>query len=155
MKIVVGILISLACVLLLLFMTPRILAFIGRRQVPEMTPEKAQQLFQSVGGTIKVNQEAGTLFGRLGTNDWRFLDAKDLTNCPAISTLYSVCENYSSENYSGTSATFNRDRGPCIEIKFGNHWSLKQIYIFDPTKPITFSPDTNWFQMTSNIFVSK
>jgi len=155
MKIVLGIFIALACVLLLLFMMPRILAFKGRREVPEMTPEKAQELFQSVGGRIKVNQEAGTLFGQLRTNDWRFLDAKVLTNCPAISALYLFCENYSGENYSGTSATFNRDRGPCIEIKFGNHWSLKRIFIFDSTRPITFSPDTNWFQMTSNIFVSK
>ena len=155
MKIVFGIFISLACVFLLLFMAPRFMAFKGRQQVPEMTPEKAEKLFQSVGGVIKVNQEAGMLFGQLGTNDWRFLYAEDLANCPAIFALYSICKNYSGENYSVTSATFCRDRGPCIEIKFGNHWSLKRIYIFDSTRPITFNPDTNWFQMTSNIFVSK
>jgi hypothetical protein len=144
-----------ALVLLVLFFAPRYMVFHGREMVPEMTPDKAQKLFQSVGGINKVNQEAGMLFDQLETNDWRFLDAKDLTNCPAISALYSICENYSGENYSGTSATFYHDRGRHIEIKFGNHWSLKRIYIFDPTGAATFNPDTNWFQVASNIFASK
>lgn len=154
MKIIFRIFTVFIFILLFLIAAPRILESIGRRQVPEMTPDKAQKLFQSVGGITKVNQEAGTLFDQMGTKDWRFLDAKDLTNCPAISALYSICENYSGENYSGTSATFYPDSGRYIEIKFGNHWSLKRIFIFDPTKPMTFSPDTNWFQVASNIFVA-
>lgn len=124
-------------------------------KLPEMTQEKAQKLFETVGGVDVVNQEAKILFDRLGTNDWGFLFSKDLKSSPAISSLYSICENYSGKEYSGTSVAIFSEGGRHIEVKFGNHWSLKRIYIFDPNEAITFSPPSNWFQVTSNIFASK
>jgi hypothetical protein len=131
MKIIFGILVLFIFILLLLFITPRYLAFSGRKEVPEMTQEKAQKLFDSVGGVDAVNREARILFDRFATNNWWFLDSKDLKNTPAISSLYSICENYSGKTYSGTSMAFDPQSGRSIEIKFGNHWSLKWIYIFD------------------------
>jgi DNA topoisomerase VI subunit B len=91
----------------------------------------------------------------LGTNDWAFLYPQDLTNSPAISSLYSICKNYSGRDYSGTSVDIFPENGRHIEVKFGNHWSLKRFYIFNPNAAVTFNPPSNWFQVTSNIFASK
>jgi hypothetical protein len=143
MKIIFRIFAAFIFVLLFLFFAPIILEFIGRKQVAEMTPEKAQKLFETVGGVNEVNREAKVLFDQLGTN------------VPAISSLYSICKNYSGKDYSGTSMAIFPENGRHIEIKFGNHWSLKRFYIFDPNAAITFNPPSNWFQVTSNIFASK
>ena len=62
--------------------------------MPEMTPEKAQKFFETVGGVNEVNREAKLLFKQLGTNDLMVLFPQDLTNAPAISSLYSICKNY-------------------------------------------------------------
>jgi hypothetical protein len=155
MRIVFRIFAVFIVILLFLFFAPILMEFIGRRQVPDMTPEKAQRLFETVGGVNEVNREARVLFDQLGTNDWTFLFPQDLTNAPVISSLYSTCEIYSGQKYSGTSLAIFPEDGRHIEMKFGNHWSLKRIYIFDPNGNITFSPPANWFQVTSNIFVSK
>jgi hypothetical protein len=155
MKIIFRIFVLVIFVVLFVFIAPVVWEFIGRKQVPEMTPEKAQKLFVTVRGVNEVNREATILFDRLGTNDWTFLFPEDLTNSPAISSLYSICENYSGREYSGTSVAIFPDNGRHIEIKFGNHWSLKRIYIFDPNGAITFNPPSDWFQVASNIFASR
>jgi hypothetical protein len=155
MKITFGVCAALILVSLLLFAAPKFLESAGRKQVPEMTPATARQLFEQVGGINIVSQEAKTLLSQLGTNDWSFLNLQDLRNTPAISSLYSTCKNYSGKDYSGTSVAVSLENGRHIEIKFGNHWSLKRFYIFDPDAPQTFSPPSNWFQVSSNIFASR
>jgi hypothetical protein len=124
-------------------------------KVPDMTKEKAQQLFETVGGVDEVNRETKVLFDQLGTNEWTFLYPQDLTNSPAISSLYSILKNYSGREYSGTDVAIFPENGRHLEIKFGNHWSLKWIYIFDTNAATTFNSSSNYFQMASNIFVSK
>lgn len=156
MKIVATMLVLVGCFLLILYATPRVLALRGHREVADMTPEKAQKLFESVGGLGEVNREAKMLFDRFGTSEGKFLYPEDLTNTPAISSLYSICENYSGKNYSGTSMAIYSASGRRLEIKFGNHWSLKWFYIFDPSANTAINlPSTNWFQVTSNIFSSR
>jgi hypothetical protein len=146
------------CVFLLLFVVPGIVAFIGKRQVPEMTPEKAQKLFQEVGGINEINREAGILLNRPQTNDWPFLfpDYEHVTtNAPAIASLYSILKNYSVKDYGGTAVGIWPENGKHIAIGFGNHWVHKQILIFDPDGTNTFDCPSNWFQVSSNIFVSR
>jgi hypothetical protein len=143
-------------ILLFLFTAPKIMEFIGRRQVPEMTPEKAQKLFEMVGGVSEVNQEAGILLNRPQTDGSPFLFpdyAHTTTNAPAIASLYSILKNYSGKEYGGTSVGIWTENGRHIEIDFGNHWVFKRIYIFDPNTPVTFNSPSNWFQVSSNIFV--
>jgi hypothetical protein len=141
-------------VLLSFFAAPNIVEFVGRRQVPEMTPEKAQKFFETVGGVNEVNREAKLLFNQLGTNDLMFLYPQDLTNAPAISSLYSICKNYPG-NHFGPFISVSSENGRHLGIGFGNHWLIKDIYIFDPNAAITFNTPSNWFQVTSNIFVSR
>jgi hypothetical protein len=155
MKIISRIFTVFIFVLIFLIAAPKILEFVGRKEVPEMTPEKAQKLFETVGGVNEVNREASMLFDQLGTNEWTFLFPQDLTNAPAISSLCSICKNYSGRDYSGTSVAIFPENGRHIEIKFGNHWSLKRFYIFDSKKVVTFNPPPNWFQVSSNIFASR
>ena len=147
-------------VLIFLIATPRIVEFIRRRQVPEMTPEKAQKLFETVGGINEVNQEARILFDKLGTNDWAFLFPQDLTNAPAIFSLYSTLKNYSGNEYYGTRVAIWPEHGRHLEIRFGNHWVGKEIFVFDTSNTNGFDSPSNWypitwFQISSNIFVSK
>jgi hypothetical protein len=141
--------------LLFLFAAPHLLEFIGRAQVPEMTPEKAKTLCEKAGGINELNRETAMLINQLGTNALTFLSPEDLTNAPAISSLYSICKEYSGRDYSGTGVAIFPDGGRHIEIKFGNHWSLKFFYIFNPNAPVTFNAPANWFQVTSNIFASR
>lgn len=149
-------LLLIGCLLLIVYATPRIMALRGRQEVAVMTPEKAQKLFESVGGLNEVNREAKMLFDRFGTNDGKFLYPEDLKSTPAISSLYSICESYSGKKYGGTSMTIYSTNDRRLEIKFGNHWSLKWFYIFDPSANAVISlPSTNWFQVTSNIFSSR
>jgi hypothetical protein len=147
-------------VLLILIAAPRIFEFVGRRQVPEMTPEKAQKLFETAGGVNEVNREAKIFFEQLGTNDWSFLYPQDLTNAPAISSLYSTLKNYSGSEYSGTRVAIWPEHGRHLEIRFGNHWVGKEIFVFDTNNTNGFDSPTSWypitwFQISSNIFVSK
>ena len=153
MKIILRILVVLIGLYVLLVVSLLVYSYFQKRSVPEMTPEKAQKLFETVGGINEVNREAKTLLNQPRMNDWTFLDPQDLTNSPAISSLFSLCENYSGEDYSGTSVAISPDSGRHIEIKFGNHFSLKWLYIFDPSTNVTFSPPSNWFQITSNILL--
>jgi hypothetical protein len=145
---------ALLCLFFLYFVFVAFVVF-HHPKVPEMTKEKAQKLFETVGGVNEVNREARVLFDQLGTNDWTFLFPQDLTNAPAISSQYSICKNYSGREYSGTSVAIFPENGRYIEIKFGNHWSLKWIYIFDTNSAVTFNSSSNWFQIASNIFASK
>ena len=147
-------------ILLLLFAAPNILQFIGRKQVPEMTAEKAQKLFETAGGIDEINHEAKALFDKLGTNDWTFLYPEDLTNSPAIFFLYSNLKSYSGREYSGTRVAIWPEHGRHLEIRFGNHWAGKEIFVFDSSSTNTFDSPSNWypipwFQISSNIFVSK
>lgn len=156
MKIVAIMLVLAGCLLLILYATPRMMARRGSQEVAVMTPEKAQMLFESVGGLNEVNREAKMLFDRFGTNDGKFLYPENLTNTPAISSLYSICESYSGKKYGGTSIAIYSANGRRLEIKFGNHWVLKRFYIFDPSVNAAINlPSTNWFQVTSNIFASR
>lgn len=146
----------IGCLLLIVYATPRIMAMRGRQEVAVMTPEKAQKLFESVGGLNEVNREAKMLFDRFGTNDGKFLYPENLTNTPAISSLYTICEKYSGKKYGGTSMTIYSANSRRLEIKFGNHWMLKRFCIFDPSANANINPpSTNWFQVTSNIFASR
>ena len=145
---------TLLCLFFLYFVFVAFLLF-NHAKVPDMTEEKARNLFETVGGVDEINREAKILFDQFGTNDWTFLFPQDLTNAPAISSLYSICKNYSGKEYSGTSVGIFPDSGRHIEIKFGNHWSLKRFYIFDQNAPATFDSSSNWFQISPNIFASK
>jgi len=132
--------------------------YFQKRSVPEMTPEKAQKLFETAGGINEINREAKVLLNKLGANDWAFLHPQDFTNSPAILSLYNNLENYSGRAYGPFVAIFP-ENGRHIEIKFGNHFSLKRFYIFDPSAiypstNATFSSSSE-FQVTSNIFVSR
>jgi hypothetical protein len=131
-----------------------------KRSVPEMTPEKAQKLFERAGGIDEVNREAKALFDKLGTNDWTFLYPEDLTKSPAIFFLYSNLKNYSGREYSGTRVAIWPEHGRHLEIRFGNHWVGKEIFVFDQSSTNAFYSPSNWyqipwFQFSSNIFVSK
>lgn len=125
------------------------------KKVPEMTQEKAQKFFETVGGVDTVNREARVLFDRFGTNEWKFLFAEDLKDTPAISTLRSKCENYSGKKYGGTGMEISSEGGTHIQISFGNHFWSKAIFIFDPNKAVTLNSASNYFQVASNIFFSK
>jgi len=155
MKIFFRILAVFIFVLLFLIATPRIVEFIWKRQIPEMTPEKAQKIFETSGGINEINREVKILFDRLGTNDFAFLYPDGLTNTPAISLLYSNCQKYSAHEYFGTHLAIFPENGRHLEVVFGNHWSLRHFYIFDPNSPVTFNSPSNWFQVSSNIFASK
>ncbi|HTB84415.1 MAG TPA: hypothetical protein VK742_12235 [Candidatus Sulfotelmatobacter sp.] len=158
----------LICVFfILVFTVPRIMELNGRRQVSEMTPEKAQKLFRAAGGVEEINREAKALLYKFGTTDWKILYDQDMTDAPAIYSLYTNLEGYSGESYSGTSVSIVREGGKYIEIKYGNHWSMKFFYILDPTNLGTVdltnlgtivpaaNLDTNDFEVTSNIFATK
>jgi hypothetical protein len=143
----------------LLVVSLNVYGYFQKRSVPEMTPEKAQKLFENAGGVNEINQETKILLDKFGTNDLKFLYPQDLTNAPAIFSLYSTLQNYSGSGYSGTSVAIFPENGRHIEIKFGNHFSLKRFYIFDPraiypSTNATFSSSSE-FQVTSNIFVSR
>jgi hypothetical protein len=155
MKTILRILVALICLYVLLVVSLNVYSYFQKRSVPDMTPERAETIFETVGGVNEVNREARVLFDKLGTNDWAFLYPQDLTNSPAISSLYTICENYSGREYSGTSVAIFPENGRHIEVKFGNHWSLQRFYIFDPSTNVAFSPPSEWFQITSNIFASK
>ena len=142
------------CAILVLFLIPVWIGMVGQREVPEMTPDRANKLFEAAGGVGKINSEAGWLFEHADTNQI-FLFADDLTNTPAILSLYSVCKKYSGRDYSGTSVGIFPGDGRHMEIKFGNHWSLKRIYIFDPNTMAVSNLPIEWFQVASNIFVSR
>jgi hypothetical protein len=154
---ILGVLIGL---FVLLVISLNVSIFFQKRSVPEMTPEKAQKLFETVGGINEVNQEARILFDKLGTNDWAFLFTQDLTNAPAIFSLYSTLKNYSGSEYYGTRVAIWPEHGRHLEIRFGNHWVGKEIFVFDTNNtngfdlPASWYPIT-WFQISSNIFVSK
>ncbi len=155
MKAIFAILGIFILVLLLLFLAPAILEFSERRQVPEMTPEKVQKLFTAAGGIEEVDREARGLFDKFGAKDGTFLYPEDLSNAPAVFFLYSNLLSYSGREYTGTRIAIWPEDGRHLEIRFGNHWVGKQIFIFDFNSTTTFHPPSNWFQISSNIFVSR
>ena len=129
-----------------------------------MTPEKAQKLFERVGGVNEINREASALLNQWGGNNSKFLDESELTKAPAIYSLYTNCETYSGQPYTGTSVAIwvdfpNGDPSNglvrYIKIGFGNHESYKCFFIFNPNQAVMFNMPSNWFQVTSNIFASK
>ena len=142
-------------VLLFLFSLPRFIAYQGRREVPEMTQEKAQKFLESAGGVDAINLEAKNLFARLWINPKHFIDAKYLTDFSAISNLCLECGNYPGNKNHRVTVFFDSQDGRHIEIVFGNHWSLKRIYIFDANAAANLNSSHQWLQMASNIFVSK
>ena len=129
--------------------------FVQKKSVPDMIPEKAQKLFTTAGGVDEVNREVRGLFDKLGTNDWAFLYPEDLTNSPAVFFLYSNLLSYSGREYTGTRVAIWPEEGRHLEIRFGNHWVGKQIFIFDPNGKNNFHSPSNWFQISSNIFISR
>jgi hypothetical protein len=160
MKTILGILLALIVLFVLLIVSLNISIFFQKRSVPEMTTEKAQQLFETAGGIDEINHEAKAQFDKLGTNDWTFLYPEDLTNSPAIFFLYSNLKSYSGREYSGTRVAIWPEHGRHLEIRFGNHWVGKEIFVFDSSSTNTFDLPSNWyplpwFQISSNIFVSK
>ncbi|HTR42623.1 MAG TPA: hypothetical protein VMH87_13505 [Pseudomonadales bacterium] len=153
MKIFIGIL-AVICAILILFLVPALFEMVDKSEVPEMTPERAQKLFETAGGINKVNSEARWLFDHADPSHI-FLMQYDLTNSPAILSLYSTLQNYSGRDYSGTSIAIYPEGGRHLEIKFGNHWSLKWIYIFDPKTMMVSNLPSDCFQITSNIFATR
>jgi len=142
-------------VLVLLLIVLSVTILFQKKSVPDMTPEKVQQLLTRAGGIDEVNRETKVLFDKLGTNDWTFLYPEDLTNSPAIFFLYANLLSYSGTEYSGTRVANWPEDGRHLEIRFGNHWVGKKIYIFDSNGTNTFHPPPDWFQISSNIFVSR
>jgi hypothetical protein len=61
MKTFVRIFVVFISILLLLIIAPTFMAFIGRKMVPEMTPEKAQQLFEAVGESALLIKKRDTV----------------------------------------------------------------------------------------------
>jgi hypothetical protein len=160
MKTILRILVVLIGLIVLLVVSLNVSIFFQKRSVPEMTPEKAQKLFEIAGGIDEVNREAKALFDKLGTNDWTFLYPEDLTNSPAVFFLYSNLKSYSGREYSGTRVAIWPEHGRHLEIRFGNHWVGKEIFVFDSSSTNAFYSPSNWyqipwFQISSNIFVSK
>ena len=132
-----------------------------KRSVQEMTPEKAQKFFERAGGVNEINREASALLNQWGRNNSTFLDESELAKSPAMYSLYTNCETYSGSSYTGTSVAVwsdypngDPDNGLVryIDIKFGNHWSLKHFYIFNPNQTVKFNMPSNWFQVSPNIF---
>jgi hypothetical protein len=154
LKVVLGIVSLFVVVRLGIFL----IALFGYFQVPTLTVERAHKLFDEVGGINAVNREAQVLIARCASEDLGstdiFLYSEDLKDTPAISSLYSKCEAYSGDNYSGTSIRFDRrSSNSYLEIKFGNHYSLKRIYIFDMNATTALNPSRGWVQLAPNIFI--
>ena len=137
---------------------------IEKSKVPEMTLERAQRLFEEVGGTEAINREANVLFTRciMEERNRQILYPEDLRDTPSIALLFSKLENYSGFEYSGTSLTFYRNGGRhYFEIKFGNHYVLRFIYIFDTdsettvnsSQPGIIGPSQSWIKAAPNIFI--
>ena len=145
--------------LLCLFAVFTVVRLGGQKAVPDLTPEKVSELFTAAGGIDKINQEAGQLLSQpRSKGQFFFLYDRDLTQAPALAALYSLCENYSGTVYTGTSMANIPDAPESarhLEIKFGNHWVLKRIYIYDPNSLTIFPTQPGCFQMTSNIFVTQ
>jgi hypothetical protein len=151
------ILVVLIGLFVLLVVSLNVSIYFQKRSVPEMTPEKAQKIFETAGGIDEVNREAKALFDKLGTNDWTFLYPEDLTNSPAVFFLYSSLKSYSGGEYSGTRVAIWPDHDRYLEIRFGNHWVGKEMFVFDPSSTNAFYSPSNWyqipwFQISSNIF---
>jgi hypothetical protein len=121
MKTILKTLVVLIGLYVLLVVSLNVYSYFQKRSVPEMTPEKAQKLFETAGRINEVNREAKVLLNKFGTNDWAFLHSQDLTNLPAILSLYNSLENYSGSAYGPFVAIFP-ENGRHIEIKFGNHF---------------------------------
>jgi hypothetical protein len=128
---------------------------IEENKVPEMTLERAQRLFEEVGGIEAVTRESKVLLSRCNMQDNRsshFLNSEDLTDTPAIASLFSKCENYSGIEYTGTSIQCFREGGShYLMIKFGNHFKHRHMYIFDAdSKP---TANKLWIKVTEQIFI--
>jgi hypothetical protein len=128
---------------------------IEESKVHEMTLERAQRLFEKVGGTETVTRESKVLLSRCNMQDnhsSHFLNAEDLTDTPAIASLFSKCEKYSGIEYTGTSIQcFHEGGSHYLMIKFGNHFKLRHIYIFDAdSKP---TANQLWIKVAEHIFI--
>jgi len=118
-----------------------ILLTIGGRPTV-MTPEKAAQLFDKVGGIDKVQQEAKAFFNQAGTN-YYWLHQTDKTKYPALSAL-------------GQSISIDGEQK--IIVKFGGHFHTKFIYIFQvamATKNNAEYYTSSCIQVATNIFITK
>jgi hypothetical protein len=133
-------------------------------KVPEVTLEKAQRLFEEVGGLKAVNQEAKVLLARckMKDKDYQILYQEDLKDTPSIAFLVSKLENYSGIEYSGTGIIYFGSGGShYLLVKFGNHFVHRHIYIFDtdtettvnPVQPWIVVPSQSWIKVEANIFV--
>jgi hypothetical protein len=129
---------------------------IAKIGVPALTVERAQKLFQEAGGIDTVYRDAKVLMARYNSKDPYpyFLKSEDLIDTPALLLLYLKCESYSGERYTGTSLRFERRGGSHLELKFGTHFSIQWIYIFDAHAPTTLDPSYKWKQFTPNIFLA-
>jgi hypothetical protein len=76
----------------------------------EMTKDKAETLFNKVGGTDEINKEAKIIFDQFGTNISTVIYGNSLTNFPAISSLAGSVFLQTNSGWS-----------TCIEIPFGSH----------------------------------
>jgi hypothetical protein len=131
------------------------MAVVEAMKVPELTVERAQKLLLEVGGIDAVTREARVLIARCesesGEINYVPLYPDDLKDTPAISLLFSKAENYSGTSYTGTSLAYLREGegGSHLELKFGNHFSLRRVHIFDTNAT---NPPQQWVQLTPNIF---
>jgi hypothetical protein len=109
-----------------------------------MTKEKAEALFNKVGGVDEINKEGRALFDHYGTNVSTVIYVISLTNFPAISLL---ARSVFLQTNPGWSAH--------IGIPFGSHCEMNFIFVFDSRNPIEFPFASNCIEMTTNIFARK
>jgi len=113
-------------------------------------------MFDKAGGVDKVNQEAQVVFDQFGTNETKSLSESVAKDFPAIAAL------------GGDSVVLlgqSSDMASEIAIRFGGHWHTKFIHIFPPnfniseatnfTNVSAFLDESNYFQITTNIFVQR
>ena len=121
------------------------------------TPE-AIRLVTQVEGLEKINNDARSIFARIGTNTSRpFVPfpESDFTNFATISDLSKQLGEYSQVVIVGQDEvpTFP----PMIRIRFGSHFHLKFLYILDPAKPFDISQVTNtgshYILIGTNMFI--
>jgi hypothetical protein len=106
LKVIVVLFVMFVVGLVGLFFAIRLMVAIEKNRVPEMTPEKAQKLFEKAGGINEVNRETGELFDRLGTNSWTFLYPEDLTSYPAVFFFIRTWKSILEENIAGREPLF-------------------------------------------------
>jgi hypothetical protein len=110
----------------------------------EMTKDKAEALFNEVGGAREIDREAKAIFDHLGTNVSTAIYGESLTKFLAISSLASSVFLQTNPGWSTH-----------IEMPFGSDYQRNFIFIFDSDAPIEFPYRANCLAVTTYIPVAR